>query len=123
MKKEIKISDAEWKVMEVVWKEPGILIGELRKALEDSGWSYSTIKTMALRLIKKGALRVEDSPKGKRYYSAAAEGEVRASETKSFLERVYDGSLKRMVSNLVQESSLSENDVEELMKIVDKIDD
>ena len=123
MSSNINISDSEWKVMEVVWNEPGITIGLIRAALESEGWSYSTIKTLVIRLVKKGALRTEESERGKCYYAAVNERECKTRETRNFLDRIYNGSVKRMVSNLVMESSLSEEDVKELMKLVDKMED
>lgn len=119
----INIADSEWKVMEVVWKEPGITIGRIRFALESSGWSYSTIKTLVLRLVKKNMLRAEDSEQGKRYYAEVSERESKIHETRNFLDKIFEGSVKRMVSNLVTESSLSEKDAEELLKLVDKMED
>lgn len=122
MPKEINISDAEWKAMEVVWKNPGITIGLIRTALEDNGWSYSTIKTLVLRLVKKNALRTEESDIGKRYYACISEQEAKTQETHSLIERLYEGSIKRMVSNLVEDSSLSQKDVDDLMKLIDKLE-
>lgn len=122
MSKEINISDAEWKAMEVVWKNPGITIGLIRAELEDNDWSYSTIKTLVLRLVKKKALYTEESDIGKRYYASISEQEAKSRETHSFIERLYEGSIKRMVSNLVQDSTLSETDVDELMKLIDKLE-
>ena len=122
MSKEINISDAEWRVMEVVWKNPGITIGLIRTALEENGWSYSTIKTMVIRLVKKEALRTEESEQGRLYYAAISEQETKSHETHSLIEKLYEGSIKRMVSNLVSESTLSETDVDELMKLIDKLE-
>ena len=118
----VNISDSEWKVMEVVWKNPGITIGNIRTALEGNEWSYSTIKTLVIRLVKKSALRCEESDMGKRYYAAVSEHEAKRHETQSFIEKLYEGSIKRMVSNLVEDSSLSQKDVDDLMKLIDKLE-
>lgn len=117
------ISDSEWKVMEILWKAPGLLIGEIRNALSESGWSYSTIKTMVLRLTQKEALRTEDTPKGKRYFPAIDEESSKRQETKSFIDRIYNGSVRMMFSNLVKDSKLSEGEAEELFSLIDKMED
>lgn len=116
------ISESEWKVLEILWDKPGSLIGEIRAALTDSGWSYSTIKTLVLRLTQKGALRSEDSAEGKRYYPEVNEEAARRNETKNFIERIYNGSLSMMVSSFVKDSKLSESEVKELMSLVDKME-
>lgn len=116
------ISESEWKVLEILWDKPGSLIGEIRAALTDSNWSYSTIKTLVLRLTQKGVLRSEDSAEGKRYYPEINEDTTRRNETKNFMERIYNGSLRMMVSNLVKDSKLSASEVKELMNLVDKME-
>ncbi len=116
------ISDSEWKIMEVVWKKPGILIGEIRDALKDSGWSYSTIKTLVLRLVNKQMLRTEESEQGKRYFADVDEEASRNEETKNFIDRIYNGSVKMMVSNLVKNSKLSDSEAEELYSLIDKME-
>lgn len=40
--------------MEVVWRCPGASLHQIVAALEGSGWSYSTIKTLVGRLVNKG---------------------------------------------------------------------
>ena len=116
------ISDSEWKVMEILWNTPGMLIGEIRDALSESGWSYSTIKTLVLRLTQKNVLRAEDSEKGKRYFPAVDEDASKRKETKSFIDRIYNGSVRMMFSNLVKDSKLSDKEAEELMGLIDKME-
>lgn len=117
------ISESEWKILEILWSKPGLLIGEIRDALSDSGWSYSTIKTLVARLANKNILRTEETPKGRQYYPNVDEAESKRNETRSFLDRIYNGSVKMMFSNLVKDSHLSENETEELMSLIDKMED
>ena len=117
------ISESEWKVLEVLWDRPGSIIGEISGALSDSGWSYSTIKTLVSRLVGKGALEAKDSPQGKRYYPAVDEDKSRRNETRHFLDRIYNGSVRMLFSNLVRDSKLSDEEAEELMGLIDKMED
>lgn len=117
------ISESEWKVLEVLWAAPGSLIGEIRGALSGSGWSYSTIKTLVSRLVGKGAVEAKDSPEGKRYYPAVDEDESRRDETRHFLDRIYNGSVRMLFSNLVRDSKLTDEEAEELMGLIDKMED
>ncbi len=116
------ISDSEWKVMEILWAAPGMLIGEIRDALKSSGWSYSTIKTLVLRLTQKGCLRAEDTAKGKRYFPAVDEETSKRKETMSLIDRIYSGSVRMMFSNLVKDSKLTESEASELLSLIDKMD-
>lgn len=123
MEKTTNISDAEWKVLETLWRAPGMLIGEIRDALKDSGWSYSTIKTLVTRLTQKGAARYEETPKGREYYAAVSEEDTRRAETRGLIDRVYNGSVRMMFSNLVRDSKLSDAETAELLELIDKMDD
>ncbi len=117
------ISEAEWKVMEALWASPGLLLGEIRDALEGCGWSYSTIKTLVLRLIKKGVIRTEGPDKGRRYYAAVDEEDTRRNETRGLIDRIYNGSVRMMFSNLVKDSKLSESETKDLMELINKMDE
>lgn len=121
MKKEINISESEWVVMEYLWKNPQTTISEIRKALSDTGWSDSTIKTLVRRLVSKNAVAVNDEGVIFRYYPLISQQECRLKETKSFINRVYDGSVSMLVTNLAANSNLTEKETEELLSLIEKM--
>lgn len=123
MKKEISIADTEWKVMEVLWTEDALTIGDIRERLNDTGWSDSTIKTLVRRLVQKGAIAADDSLGQFRYSAVAREKECRFKETKNLIDRVYHGSVKMLMANLVSDSKLTDEDVGKLMEIIDKMEE
>ena len=122
MKKGQNISDTEWKVMELLWKRPMLTIGEIKQGLKDSGWSDSTIKTLVRRLTQKGAVGIDDSQGQFRYYPVIREEESKRKETNQFLQRIYHGSLKMLMANLVPDSKLTEAEARQLMEIIEKMD-
>ena len=68
-KKELpRISDAEWKVMEVIWNDDRITSQYIIEQLGDTGWNENTIKTLITRLVKKGAVGYTHDPEDKRVY-------------------------------------------------------
>lgn len=121
MKKEINISESEWMVMEYLWKNPLTTISEIRKALSSTGWSDSTIKTLVRRLVSKKAIAINDEGAVFRYYPLISQQECRLKETKSFINRVYDGSVSMLVTNLVADSNLTEKETEELLSLIEKM--
>ena len=123
MEQGINITDAEWKIMEFIWDNPGVTMGQIRKAFLETGWSDSTIKTLVLRLTRKGALKLEGKARNNKYFAAVSADECRKQELKNFIDRIFGGSVKMMVSNLIEDSSLSQKDIGELMSIIDKIED
>ena len=121
MKNEINISESEWTVMEYLWNNPMVTITEIRKALSSTGWSDSTIKTLVRRLVSKNAVAINDEAATFRYYPLLTQQECRLKETKSFINRVYDGSVSMLVTNLVADSNLTDKETEELLALIEKM--
>ena len=121
MKNEINISESEWTVMEYLWSHPLSTITDIRKALSRNGWSDSTIKTLVRRLVSKKAVAINDKGAVFRYYALLPEQDCRLKETKSFINRVYNGSVNMLVTNLASDSNLTEKETQELMRLIDKM--
>lgn len=117
-----KLSEAEWNVMKVLWDQPNVTLKEIANKLDGSEWSYSTIRTLVSRLVKKGAIAADKSSGNFKYYPIAEESECKLQEAKKLISRVFDGSITMMVSTLVRDSNLTEEEQKELMDIIEKID-
>lgn len=121
MNNEINISESEWTVMEYLWNNPMVTITEIRKELSSTGWSDSTIKTLVRRLVSKNAVAINDEAATFRYYPLISQQECRLKETKSFINRVYDGSVSMLVTNLAADSNLTDKETEELLALIEKM--
>lgn len=117
------ISESEWEVMQCLWEESNLTLKEIVERLEHTDWSYTTIRTMVTRLMDKGMIGADKtSPSSFKYFAIAPEDECKIEETKSFLTRVFDGSVAMMVSTLTRQEELSDEEVAELRKIIDEIE-
>ena len=123
MVKEISIADTEWKIMEVLWEENNLTIGDIREKLSSTGWSDSTIKTLVRRLVQKGAIKADDSLGQFRYFPDVSEAECKKNETRNLINRVYKGSVKMLVANLVSDSNLTDDETKRLMELIDKMEE
>lgn len=113
------ISDSEWKVMKVLWKRSPKLGSEIVEELEaDTGWNPKTIHTLIRRLVLKGAVIAKKENTYYSYYAAVSEEECVKEETKSFLEKCFNGSLNMLLSNFINEDKLSEKEIEELENLL-----
>jgi BlaI family penicillinase repressor len=116
-----RISEAEWQVMKVVWKRPGVAAQEIIDALHGTAsWSPATVKTLLNRLVKKKALSFEKEGKSYRYSAAVAEEACREAEAESFLNRVFGGSLAPMIAHFAEARRLTKAEREELEKLLRK---
>ena len=113
------ITDAEWAVMELCWERPGITGRDFVRALAESrGWSRSTTLTLLRRLEDKGALRTAELSRTRVYYPAIEREDAAMSETADLIDRVYRGSLSRLVSTFTRKQNLSREEIAELREIL-----
>ncbi len=120
MEPQLSISESEWRVMKIIWSDSPQTLPEILDRLRETGWSKTTIQTYLARLVKKGALLTKRQGKGYLYYPAVSERECQLAESRSFLGRVYDGSLSKMVMGFVKSGNLSEAELKELKSLLDQ---
>ena len=119
MAKHIVLSDGEWKLMKILWENYPMTLGDMVEAMQDdTAWSKGTIFTMLRRMSTKGVIRMDDSGKYQQYYPVLQKEEAERAETRSFLERVYDGSVGMMLSAMAHDRKLSKSEIDELYKII-----
>jgi BlaI family penicillinase repressor len=114
-----QISEAEYEVMKIIWRDAPISTNEvIDKLTATSKWSPKTIQTMLLRLVKKGALTYEKDSRVFVYTPLVQQSEYLENESKSFLNRFYNGNLNSMVVNFLENDKLTNNDISELRNIL-----
>lgn len=115
-----QISDAEWKVMEIIWKSPSVTSHRLCKLLgEQEGWKPQTVKTLISRLVKKGAVEYEVEANRYLYSPVISRNEAVGAETESFLDRISRGSLAPILSHFVETGRpLAKDEVEALRELL-----
>ena len=120
MKELPKISDSEWEIMKIIWQNDSItstkIINELQ---EKTNWKASTIKTLINRLLNKEAISFTKKGKEYYYFSIVSEEECIKKESKSFLSKVFNGSLNSMVVKFVKSQKLTKTEIDELKSILD----
>lgn len=123
MKEQIRLTEAEWTVMECLWTRGQLTGREATDLLtEKMGWNRSTTLTHLRRMEEKGAV-VSDTRDGvKCFRPAVAREEAAVRETKNLLDRVYQGSLSMMVSALIKKQSLPQTEIDELYAILDGLE-
>lgn len=118
MKNRVSISESEWVVMKTIWGNAPKTLPEILNGLKHTEWSTTTIQTYLARLVKKGALATERQGKGYLYYPALSETDCQIAESRTFLNRVYDGSLSQMVKGFVKSGNLSADELNELKELI-----
>lgn len=116
-----RISDAEWTVMKELWKHSPQTALEVTASLHaQTSWSPSTVKTLINRLVGKGALGSTKQGREYLYVPKVSESSCVRAESRSFLQRVFGGSMRPMLASLLEEESLSPEDIQELRRLLDR---
>ena len=80
--------------------------------------SNPTVTGLLNRMEEKGLVHCEISGKGKSYTPAVEQEQAEISETRSFLKRVYRGSVGLMISAMAQRQELTEEEIAGLREIL-----
>lgn len=117
----VSLSDSEWKLMNLLWEQAPQTIMQLARALKPrTGWSKNTVITMLNRLEAKEAVYHEEGMRAKLYFPKISKADTALTETRGFLDRVYEGSVSLMVDTMVSSKTLTKQDIEELYDILRK---
>ncbi|MCI8284081.1 MAG: BlaI/MecI/CopY family transcriptional regulator [Firmicutes bacterium] len=119
-----KISDAELEIMKVIWanKEGPTLFAYLTDELASKGklWQKNTLITLLNRLVNKGFLKAKKTGRRNEYTPLISETEYQTVQTKNFLHKIYEGNAKGLISNLISGDLLTDEEYEELKKILER---
>ena len=119
-----KLSDAEWSVMNVVWERHPACARDVLEALEEqTGWAYTTVKTMLDRLVEKGALTMRKRANLGLYEPAVSRGEARTAAVRSLLDRAFEGAFGSLFQHLAKEERLGARDRERLERLLEELGD
>lgn len=117
----IKISDAEWKIMNLLWDDQPRTMTQLTKELlESTGWSKYTVMTYLKRMEEKKLIRHTQGEKAKLYYADLERNEAILQERDNFLNKVFRGNVGLMISTMLEHNELSDEELQQLMEILQK---
>lgn len=117
--KTVRISDAEWEIMNVLWDHAPMTCSDLLARICTSReWHIRTVRTLLDRLLAKGAVRLLTRKRPSSYEAAVSRAECVQSESRSFVDRVFGGHTAPMLVHLVQQAELKPKEIQELRRIL-----
>lgn len=118
MGKDLTVTQAEWPIMELLWQQPRTLMELVGLLGKQQGWSKSTVTTMIRRMCDKGLVAYDTQGRTKTFRPGVSREDVTLRETRSLLQRAYQGSLGLLVSAMVGRDQLTKADIDELYAIL-----
>ena len=108
-------------VIEVVWELGEASVHDVRDRLSHKKkLAYTTVLTAMQKLEKAGWLRHRTHGKSYVYLPTRTREEAGARSVHKFVKRVFDGDTVLMFQHLMRESSLSDTELRELRKMIDR---
>ena len=119
-----QISDAELEIMKIVWGNPDevTMFPYIMDGLAARGkpCQKNTLIVLLSRLMNKGFLSAKKIGRRNEYTTLVSETEYQTTQTKHFLDKIYEGSVKGLVSNLILGDLLADEEYEELKRLLEK---
>lgn len=114
-----KLFDSEFKLMELLWEVGSASAKELSlMAARQIGWNKNTTYTVIKKLVDKGC--IQRTEPGFVCTALISRSQVCRSEVQSLADRLYGGSKKLLFSALLEEDTLSREELDQLRQMIDE---
>lgn len=115
--KEIRLHEGELNVMELLWSNKELAAKDISKIIKEYiGWEKNTTYTVIKRLIDKGAITREDP--GFICKANITKRKVQDIETRTLLDKFYNGSVSSFITEYLVNQKLSHDDLINLNRII-----
>ena len=113
-----KIPESEYRFCLILWEHEPITATEIAKLCEEPlGWKRTTTYTVIKRLGERGVLKLENGI----VTSLVSKEEAEASEIEDLVEKKFGGSVPAFVAAFTKHQSISESDLDEMQRMIDRI--
>ena len=121
---DISLTNSEWYVLDCLWERSPQTVMELVAALNARlGWAKSTTITILRRMEDKDLVRCTVEGRTRHYVPNLQRDRAVRRETRSFLNKVYRGSVGLMMSAMTQDKALSREEIQELYDILKRAEE
>lgn len=113
---DMKAGTAEARFADVIWKNEPITSGQLAKiGAAEFGWKKTTSHTVLNRLCERGLFQKENGV----VTALISREEYYARHSEQYVEEAFGGSLPAFLAAFGTRKKLSDQEIEELQKIID----
>ena len=117
MKEIPKIHEGEYRFCLILWENEPIQSAQLAQLCKEQlGWSRTTTYTVIRRLTDRGVVKSENAIVS----ALVKKEEVQLSEMNELVEKTFEGSLPAFLAAFARRQKLSDKDVEELRRLIER---
>ena len=112
-----KIFESEYRFCLILWENEPIKSTELAKLCKEKlGWSKTTTYTVIKRLCERGVIKNENAI----VTSIVSKEEAQLSELDEMVDKKFEGSLPAFIAAFGRRQSLSDAEIEEIRRIIQR---
>ncbi|TZF93073.1 BlaI/MecI/CopY family transcriptional regulator [Chryseobacterium panacisoli] len=118
--KEVKLTDSEKILMEILWEKKKIFMKDILEAYPDPKPAATTIATLLKRMQNKELVGYKLYGNSREYYPKIEKGEYFKEEMSSMIDRFFNSSVTQFASFFTSNAKLSQKQLKELRDIIDE---
>lgn len=117
---EIKLTNSEKIVMEILWEKERAFLKDILESYPDPKPATTTVATVLKRMQNKDLVGFKLFGNSREYFSKVAKGEYFNDEMTSMIDRFFNSSVTQFASFFTSNSKLSQKQLKELRDIIDQ---
>ena len=115
-----QLTKSEEKIMHIIWKLKKCFVNDIIAEIPKPSPPYNTISSIVRILEKKGFVAYKAYGRTYEYFPAIKKSAYKKMEFKNFIKNYFDGSYENVVSYMVSEDEISEKELQDIKKIIEK---
>lgn len=114
------LTDAEARVMSVLWQRETATVGDVAAALQKGRQAnYSTVQTILRILETKGYVTHEKVARAFVYRAAVDERQARQRALRHLVTRLFNGSPSLLIVNVLEDDAIDPSELKRLKKLIE----
>ena len=123
-KKSITLTEAELRLMKILWLRGESAVGDLVAAMPDgAALAYNSVLTTIRILEQKGYVQHRQEGRAYVYSPCVAEHEASRSEVRHMMQRFFDNSRERLLLSLLGDDEISAEELNRLKEAIAKAEE
>lgn len=120
-KRSITLTEAELRLMKVLWTRGESTVADLLAALQDEhALAYNSVLTTVRVLETKGYVKHRQEGRAFLYTASVAHGEAGLGEVRHVLQRFFAGSRERMLLSLLGDGDITAGELRRLRQLIEE---
>jgi len=117
----MKLSDAEWQIMNALWAGHPATARQVAGRLPSGvTWAYTTIKTMLTRLVEKKAVSERKQGNTSIYEPLLSRQKARRRALRMLADQAFDGAFGPLMHFLLEDQKLPAKQRQELLRTLSR---